>query len=58
MLDVKASLILAFANLVVVLLNADAWAFSREPRDLAATVAWLGSTLYWVVRAVVAAVVA
>lgn len=56
MLDVTLGLVLCAANVVVTALNASAWRDTGEGRDLAATVAWAGSSAYWLVRSLVAMV--
>ena len=54
MLDVAFGSLLVVANLVVTWLNALAWDETGERRDMCATLAWAGSTCYWLVRVVVA----
>lgn len=50
--DVVFSAILAVANGIVAVLNARAYGATDETRDLAATIAWAGSTAYWMLRLV------
>ena len=45
--------VLAAANATVALLNARAYIFSRDERDLWAFVAWTGSTAVWMLQAMV-----
>ena len=52
MSDVAFPAVLAVANAVVAVLNARAYGRSAETRDLAATIAWAGSTAYWMLRLV------
>ena len=53
MTDIAFPAVLAGANAVVAVLNASAYGDTGETRDLAATVAWFGSTIYWLIRLVV-----
>ena len=53
MVDIAFPSVLAGANAVVAVLNASAYGDTGETRDLAATVAWFGSTIYWLIRLVV-----
>lgn len=50
--DVAFPAVLALANGIVAVLNARAYGATAETRDLAATVAWAGSTAYWMLRLV------
>ena len=50
--DVIFPAVLAVANGVVAVLNARAYGVTAETRDLAATIAWAGSTAYWLLRLV------
>jgi hypothetical protein len=56
MLDVTFGLVLCAANVVVTALNVSVWRDTGDSRDLAATVAWAGSSAYWLVRSLVAMV--
>ena len=55
MTDVAFSALLMIANAAVAWLNMTAWNETRERRDMAAAIAWVGSTCYWAVRLCVAA---
>ena len=48
--DVAFPAFLSVANGIVAVLNARAYGRTAETRDLAAAVAWAGSTAYWLVR--------
>jgi len=50
MVDVAFPAVLFAANGVVAVLNAHAYGRSADTRDLAATIAWVGSTAYWLIR--------
>lgn len=52
MSDVAFPAVLAVANGIVAVLNARAYGATAETRDLVATVAWAGSTAYWMLRLV------
>ena len=52
MVDVAFPAALFAANGVVAVLNAHAYGKSADTRDLAATIAWAGSTAYWLIRLV------
>ena len=52
MADVAFPAVLFAANGVVAVLNAHAYGKTADTRDLAATIAWAGSTAYWLIRLV------
>lgn len=52
MVDAAFPAVLFMANAVVALLNARAYGKTADTRDLAATIAWGGSTAYWLFRLV------
>jgi hypothetical protein len=50
LIDVWFPAVLFVANAIVALLNAHAYGKTADTRDLAATIAWGGSTAYWLTR--------
>lgn len=55
MVDVWFPAALFAVNAAVALLNAHAYGKTADTRDLAATIAWAGSTAYWLIRLVLEA---
>ena len=53
MIDIAFPAVLAGANAVVAVLNARVYGDTGKTCDLAVTVAWFGSTIYWLIRLVV-----
>lgn len=46
---------LCMANAVVAWLNVLSWRKTDDPKDFAASIAWIGSAAYWLLRVVLSA---
>lgn len=49
-MDMTFSGVLCLANAVACALNFRVYKKTSEARDMAAAIAWMGSTVYWLVR--------